>query len=707
MDRKLSDFKPPQRPVPDAGLPRAIDAARQVLLQAEAVRHDLHAKAAITQEHHRLLDETLNRVDNLRLAHEQRGVELTRAAETAAGVGQVAAGLKLDLADCASSLNLARAAWLAIHNDGEALRQDMHLKALDLTQASTAARDLLAEVEGFRAELAELRAPVHYPGGEEGEFPGVFPGSVTAMPALYPAGPTPHGFLYGELTSVDAAKLDLTGGSLTGAVDISITSGPSLAFSGTAMARSGAYGLSLNKAKTLTSNPHSLIFKVGGSPLWEWGVDFNTNNTINGGTGGSYIALFDHTANANAGADVWAISPAEQDSVSATVLASKFAFVGTGTGSAKDLTHLATFSTGTAVDLGVLSLTLKSGSARDHLTLVNAHATSKRNVINFGGFWKMGSDIAGAGTSEWVLRDATNSLNRLYVENTSAISAKMGLNTTGPVGGFHSATSSDASLYDVIQTAFAAGYSTINNRVWQVQQILDASQAQNFMWMFGTLGSSSTRATPTATSLTLAYGIKANQTSADLISAASGTNTAIVSALSWTNSAGAAQLGVLGATPISQQANTADLKDTLCGFGFQVNGGASPLNLDNGALTCGAIIASTGSFTGAIGGSGTSFQFNRVSFTFSSDADQTLDSTQRAAAILDVQSGVISTTRAIIIPGSAAGSTLWVINRNANSVTVKISGQTGITIAATRAALVCWPGGTTAFRLSPDVDYSA
>lgn len=44
------------------------------------------------------------------------------------------------------------------------------------------------------------------------------------------------------------------------------------------------------------------------------------------------------------------------------------------------------------------------------------------------------------------------------------------------------------------------------------------------------------------------------------------------------------------ATPIAQQANTADLKDTICGFGFQVNSGASPLNLDGGTLTAGDVI---------------------------------------------------------------------------------------------------------------------
>lgn len=60
------------------------------------------------------------------------------------------------------------------------------------------------------------------------------------------------------------------------------------------------------------------------------------------------------------------------------------------------------------------------------------------------------------------------------------------------------------------------------------------------------------------------------------------------------------KLGFLGATPVVQQANTADLKDVLVAFGLVANGGATPLNLDTGALTCGAISGTTGGFTGNV-----------------------------------------------------------------------------------------------------------
>lgn len=46
------------------------------------------------------------------------------------------------------------------------------------------------------------------------------------------------------------------------------------------------------------------------------------------------------------------------------------------------------------------------------------------------------------------------------------------------------------------------------------------------------------------------------------------------------------KIGFLGATPVTRQASTTDLKDLLVSFGLLASGGASPLNLDSGTLTC-------------------------------------------------------------------------------------------------------------------------
>lgn len=47
------------------------------------------------------------------------------------------------------------------------------------------------------------------------------------------------------------------------------------------------------------------------------------------------------------------------------------------------------------------------------------------------------------------------------------------------------------------------------------------------------------------------------------------------------------KLGFYNATPVDQAANTEDLKDVLVALGFIATGGATPLNLDSGAITAG------------------------------------------------------------------------------------------------------------------------
>jgi hypothetical protein len=57
------------------------------------------------------------------------------------------------------------------------------------------------------------------------------------------------------------------------------------------------------------------------------------------------------------------------------------------------------------------------------------------------------------------------------------------------------------------------------------------------------------------------------------------------------------KLGFFDATPVAQAASTADLKDAFCALGFMANSGASPLNLDSGALTCGTLSAGAATAT--------------------------------------------------------------------------------------------------------------
>jgi hypothetical protein len=49
------------------------------------------------------------------------------------------------------------------------------------------------------------------------------------------------------------------------------------------------------------------------------------------------------------------------------------------------------------------------------------------------------------------------------------------------------------------------------------------------------------------------------------------------------------KLGFFNATPVDQAGNTEDLKDVLVALGFLADSGATPLNLDGGAITCGGV----------------------------------------------------------------------------------------------------------------------
>ena len=153
-------------------------------------------------------------------------------------------------------------------------------------------------------------------------------------------------------------------------------------------------------------------------------------------------------------------------------------------------------------------------------------------------------------------------------------------------------------------------------------------------------------------------------------------------------------------TPISKPASAEDLRTSLINLGL-ITGGANPLNLNGGALTVGA-----GKFSGAISGSGTAFSVGRTSLTPSSDSDITLDTTQRESWVIDVQTGTNTTGINIIIPGTTS-CFYWVLNRNAQAVTLKTAAGAGIAVASQRFAGIYWPTGVNGFRMWADTVYTS
>jgi hypothetical protein len=60
-----------------------------------------------------------------------------------------------------------------------------------------------------------------------------------------------------------------------------------------------------------------------------------------------------------------------------------------------------------------------------------------------------------------------------------------------------------------------------------------------------------------------------------------------------------ALIGFYGATAVTKPILTADIKDSLVGLGLITDGGATPLNLDSGALTAGSVAVAAPSVSGA------------------------------------------------------------------------------------------------------------
>lgn len=162
------------------------------------------------------------------------------------------------------------------------------------------------------------------------------------------------------------------------------------------------------------------------------------------------------------------------------------------------------------------------------------------------------------------------------------------------------------------------------------------------------------------------------------------------------------KLGFFNTTPIVQPANTVEITTVLSSLGLRATGGSPELNLNGGLLNVG-----TAAFAGTIGGSGvTAFSLKRFALTFPSDADYTLLTGEADAIVIDVQAGVITAARNIVVPGTSSALYI-VINRNAQSVVLKTAAGTGITVATTRARVIYFPTGVNGFSITGSNDYTA
>lgn len=114
-------------------------------------------------------------------------------------------------------------------------------------------------------------------------------------------------------------------------------------------------------------------------------------------------------------------------------------------------------------------------------------------------------------------------------------------------------------------------------------------------------------------------------------------------ALNFVHEGASSQIAFFGATPASKTGATNDLKDTLVSYGLVTDGGATPLDLDSGALTAGAISGTTGAFSSnaTVGG------------TFGVTGNTTLSGTLSGAGVANVtvNDGTTNSFTAVLLLG--------------------------------------------------------
>jgi hypothetical protein len=156
---------------------------------------------------------------------------------------------------------------------------------------------------------------------------------------------------------------------------------------------SGIRGWRIDKTDAAELTPHGITWRVANTRRWDVGMDFATNVD-----GNSYFAILDHTANAAAAADVFAISPESHSTVSATCKYQLGRLVGTP---AAQTDFMVLNGGDDATALGGLRINYWADSTSRHaLHVLNRHGTSRRAGINFDDLWVLQTDADADGGQE-------------------------------------------------------------------------------------------------------------------------------------------------------------------------------------------------------------------------------------------------------------------------------------------------------------------
>lgn len=217
-------------------------------------------------------------------------------------------------------------------------------------------------------------------------------------------------------------RLEMTDGNFTSWFD-GQTSNP----------KSGSRGWHLNKQDKTVALPHTWAFAVGGVFCWDIGMDFDTNNSLNGGTGNAdFVVAYDRSAGKNDagtgagdGADIFRFSPAE-----ASVAGDNYGRVGLGFRQGTPNTVGSAWFTVTGPP-DVVGLNVSTNSTFSFGYKMVQRGAHNRTMLNHNDKFAIGCDHAAANARTYQIRDLVAATERLYIDASGNVTLAGGNTLAG------------------------------------------------------------------------------------------------------------------------------------------------------------------------------------------------------------------------------------------------------------------------------------
>ena len=394
------------------------------------------------------------------------------------------------------------------------------------------------------------------------------PGAVTALPSPLPGPGSPTsewGYLYEEVQGQsDAGPGVVTSGTASWSITMPVSINPTvagntigLAFSQNQSVHSGIMGLFLDRSAG-EDHPHGIQLTLGGVPMWDIGMDFDSSVTPSP----DLILAYAHQLTTPG--DVLRIS--QKTEANGGV---KYNLGGEAIGSpaASGSTLTVYGPTGASTPVGGIESNIDGTG--NSFKLTQRAAASKFTSIAYGANMVQAYDYAVANADNWRLVDVATAhttptsaeKNRLYVNFPNTHLGSVGLNTNSPQGLLDIRGYQDPGADPVVgvNRYLVAGYADtgIRNRSMTMSQTVNAGGVHNFLTMIGDLGTQTAIATPLiTTTFRSGKGIWADLENnvAYLFSSSNGADKTPTKCVAWGDNSDVAKVGFLGTPPVAQQA---------------------------------------------------------------------------------------------------------------------------------------------------------